>query len=367
VEGSPSRARGRRRLGAGERPRPGLTPACAGTTPQASARACARTAHPRVRGDDWVLVHDGVAAAGSPRVRGDDPHSSPSAHCTEGLTPACAGTTAPLGNRPRTAWAHPRVRGDDSRRYQTVTYVEGSPPRARGRRLCVNLALRDHRLTPACAGTTGSSGSRSSALGAHPRVRGDDPTSSRNTLDGDGSPPRARGRPHHRTTAGRRPPAHPRVRGDDYDPVAWTRDQPGSPPRARGRQQFGCPAAVVDRLTPACAGTTWVGRGRVSRRQAHPRVRGDDERILGDASAGGGSPPRARGRPTVSPDWDDEVGAHPCVRGDDPATTRPAWRYRGSPPRARGRRSTPATSPRTPGLTPACAGTTRSSTGSRST
>ena len=73
---------------------------------------------------------------------------------------------------------------------------------------------------------------------------------------------------------------------------------------------------IMPGLTPACAGTSSGGRPTRSSRRAHPRVRGD-------------------------------------VKGDEI----PRNAYVGSPPRARGRRRTDARTSATPGLTPACAGT----------
>src|SRR5690606_20912295 len=139
----------------------------------------------------------------------------------------------------------------------TIFPLSGSPPRARGRR-----GLREHRAS----GRT-----------VHPRVRGDDrhrvhrrrapvrftPACAGTTVyavrklgRGFGSPPRARGRRILRSDPRARAAVHPRVRGDDE---GWIEDQ-----------------RLVNRFTPACAGTTTA-----CTRFPLPAL---------------GSPPRARGR-----------------------------------------------------------------------
>ena len=113
---------------------------------------------------------------------------------------------------------------------------------------------------------------------------------------------------------------HPRVCGE-YGSMAFPWGRPmGSPPRVRGvhlRQQAldGC-----DGITPACAGSTSL--------QPSPSVRfWDHPRVCGEYSA-----PR-------------------CGRGE----------VGGSPPRVRGVRDPPGIQGVRPGITPACAGSTRPS------
>ena len=172
----------------------------------------------------------------------------------------------------------------------------------------------------------------------------------------------------------------------------------GSPPRARGHPR-GRPAAWNRRgLTPACAGTSGPAGRVVLAVGAHPRVRGDIDRCgsrlhraagspprarghLSDRVAAEllveGSPPRARGHPgtrragrsgpgltpacagtsRVSRCPPQPRGAHPRVRGDIITDLQSSGRRRGSPPRARGHRALPASPGDRMGLTPACAGT----------
>ena len=255
----------------------------------------------------------------------------------QGLTPACAGTTASTPPRAPSDAAHPRVRGDDGTRVPVTNCPAGSPPRARGRLLGLDAAGGPDRLTPACAGTTprpaGSSGTRR----AHPRVRGDDLVTPDDRAVASGSPPRARGRRTGARGSRASRTAHPRVRGDDSTVPDHRGSAGGSPPRARGRRSAVDLGPSCAGLTPACAGTTSVRQPCPARPSAHPRVRGDDRELGLTKLGAGGSPPRARGRrfaragrlrvvrltpacagttrtPTSSTA---STRAHPRVRGDD--------------------------------------------------
>ena len=255
--------------------RPGLTPACAGTSDTHTVRAPNTWAHPRVRGDVRLASDSTVRNSGSPpRARGRRVRWA-QASANLGLTPACAGTSG-LTRRPGlSSRAHPRVRGD-------VHLYRG-------------VALRRIGLTPACAGTSKCRPCPQSLVGAHPRVRGDVTARHWSVLLGAGSPPRARGR--HRPSLvsparrGLTPAcagtsgawigelkmwrAHPRVRGDVPRHPTAARRRLGSPPRARGRRH----GHDLDRphrgLTPACAGTSRTNAAEIATRRAHPRVRGD--------------------------------------------------------------------------------------------
>ena len=90
---------------------------------------------------------------------------------------------------------------------------------------------------------------------------------------------------------------HPRLRGEDPKLLLPCGMVPGSPPLARGRRMPSVKSSQTGRLTPACAGKTH--RGRIAEKiiWAHPRLRGEDRDWMIPASASLGSPPLARGRP----------------------------------------------------------------------
>ena len=215
--GSPPRARGRLWGPATPPVGPGLTPACAGTSPAYPTTIPPRRAHPRVRGDVEVVQMSADLGSGSPpRARGRRQPRGLGAD-EPGLTPACAGTSI-AGNAGRTLErAHPRVRGDVQLSDPWEDVSEGSPPRARGRLQGPPPGVPGAGLTPACAGTS--------------------------------RPPRSQTSTHW---------AHPRVRGDVLDRLAFDEVRQGSPPRARGRRCCWQGPPLVRGLTPACAGTSRV-------------------------------------------------------------------------------------------------------------
>ena len=295
----------------------GLTPACAGTSARSPTSRHSMRAHPRVRGDVYADADRQSHGEGSPpRARGrlhgfgrsppeigltpacagtsrrsrHDPRHRPGSpprargrHALEflgevgvGLTPACAGTSTVRHGAMSRSWAHPRVRGDVGESSHDKIIKMGSPPRARGRRGGDERHGLPVGLTPACAGTSLADWLRQAKPGAHPRVRGDVLGCAGHHPACRGSPPRARGRPHHRSRAGRRAGlspacagtsctarvanltqrAHPRVRGDVANFTIASTPRAGSPPRARGRLGGQIHVAGVSGLTPACAGTS---------------------------------------------------------------------------------------------------------------
>ena len=109
------------------------------------------------------------------------------------ITPACAGNTLSPKNKGRQTEDHPRLRGEYKERAKksrpswgspplargippTITNVEpisGITPLARGIHVCGVKHNKRPRITPACAGNTGSSGNSAKIGRDHPRLRGE--------------------------------------------------------------------------------------------------------------------------------------------------------------------------------------------------
>ncbi len=337
----------------------GLTPACAGTSVAGDGSRWSWWAHPRVRGDiNWTSAEYVPAGGSPPRARGHR-RSAGELGQRPGLTPACAGTS-------RT-----RLWGWSGR--------EGSPPRARGRSTGPAPPTHPLGLTPACAGTSRRASRHKSRKRAHPRVRGDVDGARAGGVGVRGLTPACAGTSEwiRSTSTVRQCRAHPRVRGDvtgDPGPEVSRGLTPacagtstahsatrwrfgGSPPRARGR--LGSRAAGGSRWAhPRVRGDVMVGMFALRRSWAHPRVRGDVGQGVADRSPCRGSPPRARGRPTRR-EAAVAAGAHPRVRGDVAAGWLAAASSRAHP-RVRGDVCLePGPPGGGPGLTPACAGTSR--------
>ena len=112
----------------------GITPACAGKTPNNAEIRSVEQDHPRMCGKDALCHPHSIRTEGSPpHVR--ERHSVPDPKRTgTGITPACAGKTAVPGIRDERHWDHPRMCGKDA-------YM-----------ICTSRASA--RITPACAGKT---------------------------------------------------------------------------------------------------------------------------------------------------------------------------------------------------------------------
>ena len=235
----------------------------------------------------------------------------------------------------------------------------GSPPRARGRRRRLRATRQTRGLTPACAGTSTSEPATDDSAWAHPRVRGDVWAAWAWLVLSGGSPPRARGRRIRRVVvlsglgltpacAGTslsqraRPAAsgaHPRVRGDVDRLDDLTVQLTGSPPRARGRRPRLGRHRPERGLTPACAGTSGRAGPGAAPSGAHPRVRGDVPRAGRPDCRSLGLTPACAGTSKHQAGCVRGIGAHPRVRGDVTGSKSSIWRISGSPPRARGRRN----------------------------
>ena len=113
---------------------------------------------------------------------------------------------------------------------------------------------------------------------------------------GQGSPPRVRGKPHIEcmgNSASRITPAcagktfacssvnpyskdHPRVCGENWHSVSRLLQMSGSPPRVRGKRSEMSRAFHVVGITPACAGKTFNQLSGYHLHRDHPRVCGEN-------------------------------------------------------------------------------------------
>ena len=161
-----------------------------------------------------------------------------------------------------------------------ATRDPGSPPRVRGKGPAAMSRTAWAGITPACAGKSELHGLERFLRKDHPRVCGEKCTSDECTLHRRGSPPRVRGK----VTLARSAPIqygitpacagksctsltcsscywdHPRVCGEKN---AYQREflhEKGSPPRVRGKETMTPFKTMRVRITPACAGkrTCWI-------------------------------------------------------------------------------------------------------------
>ena len=193
VMGSSPRARGARRMTRVRRRSAGIIPACAGSTAPRADRVLMSWDYPRVRGEHTV-GHDPQTdqEGSSPRARGAPGHTQHRVR-VGGIIPACAGSTCRSAGRAAPHRDHPRVRGEHNVDLHTIASERGSSPRARGARPSGSLLMLSEGIIPACAGSTWGMRDLGTHLGDHPRVRGEHQQGSPPTLPLRGSSPRARG------------------------------------------------------------------------------------------------------------------------------------------------------------------------------
>ena len=156
--------------------------------------------------------------------------------CTShpGITPACAGNSLFLMRMQCVFWDHPRVCGEQPTQRRSLMGFLGSPPRVRGTDSKGDQAMKNTRITPACAGNRQKKLRQCRFLSDHPRVCGEQPPK----------------------------------RG-------CVRKNPGSPPRVRGTGHAGTSEGMPGRITPACAGNSFHDLCYLVQHEDHPRVCGE--------------------------------------------------------------------------------------------
>ena len=213
--GSSPHARGALSRPCAHHVRPGIIPACAGSTLSRAKRTETLEDHPRMRGEHQIMgYHSAKPRGSSPHARGAREgwayHS-----CGARIIPACAGSTYRQKQTARHGRDHPRMRGEHFLRHRAPVKIRGSSPHARGAPPLDRAPGDGHGIIPACAGST--------------------------------LPVRVR--------AARRED-HPRMRGEHIVLQTWCEIPTGSSPHARGAQSGLCARGCISGIIPACAGST---------------------------------------------------------------------------------------------------------------
>ena len=159
----------------------GLIPAHAGKTMRRPRRRGTFRAHPRSRGENQIKRSGLSRTRGSSPLTRGKPRSRRRRPGACRLIPAHAGKTySPLSTQLR-ARAHPRSRGENRRRFSWVSRGAGSSPLTRGKRRLASRAWGRTGLIPAHAGKTTAVSTGAPTSRAHPRSRGENPSTSRAT------------------------------------------------------------------------------------------------------------------------------------------------------------------------------------------
>ena len=99
---------------------------------------------------------------------------------------------------------------------------------------------------------------------------------------------------------GGEPRDHPRACGENMLRLSAQSSAKGSPPRMRGKRSMFAGSIFRARITPAHAGKTCAAVKYFAGLQDHPRACGENAQNFGALSYELGSPPRMRGKLTVS-------------------------------------------------------------------
>ena len=133
-----------------------ITPACAGRSFVSADETRTTWDHPRVCGEKAKLPDCASSMRGSPpRVRGEVDGSA-AVPVSWGITPACAGRRLTMQYPDTGVQDHPRVCGEKFVFIDHSSFPLGSPPRVRGEAGPDQGAQGVARITPACAGRSGS-------------------------------------------------------------------------------------------------------------------------------------------------------------------------------------------------------------------
>ena len=143
--------------------------------------------------------------------------------------------------------------GKNQNSFLKLSETPGSPPRVREKLKVNSPNVKATGITPACAGKTRLNHTRQS--------KGWD---------------------------------HPRVCGKNLLPRLFLTEKSGSPPRVREKLGSRLSIHILLRITPACAGKTWVQIPHSPLSKDHPRVCGKNSPQNFEIFDKSGSPPRVR-------------------------------------------------------------------------
>ena len=154
VLGSPPQVRGKPIAAAIGPDAVGITPAGAGKTKRYQPSLTMTGDHPRRCGENLTLGQPSIVARGSPpQVRGKLLYGFHTcAHL--GITPAGAGKTPVADARAVRAWDHPRRCGENPPPARHLRENDGSPPQVRGKHADTEEPPSADGITPAGAGKT---------------------------------------------------------------------------------------------------------------------------------------------------------------------------------------------------------------------
>ena len=255
--GSSPHVRGARAVRPVRCPNPGIIPACAGSTSALPKARPSPRDHPRMCGEHPSYMSRGRYEVGSsPHVRGAH-HVDADGDTIDGIIPACAGSTETSTILTLPAGDHPRMCGEHLPRFAVKRLAQGSSPHVRGAHRHALRYRHSQGIIPACAGSTPSTQVVPCGRGDHPRMCGEHVVLGVHSAQEKGSSPHVRGAPDRyarsRPTGGIIPACagstryavrfrtsagdHPRMCGEHKTVARLVQLGQGSSPHVRGAHQ----------------------------------------------------------------------------------------------------------------------------------
>ena len=152
VPGSPPRMRGKVLLRGISLRCSRITPACVGKSIRPSSMASVPWDHPRVCGEKVVFpLFRSFRLGLPPRMRGKAERAAAAANRRR-ITPAHAGKSTLVNSTTKPQRDHPRLCGEKAAYFRAECVPRGSPPRVRGKVLCLQSGNVIVGITPAYAG-----------------------------------------------------------------------------------------------------------------------------------------------------------------------------------------------------------------------
>ena len=177
----------------------GIIPACAGSTPARYPAWQRLRDHPRMCGEHTPMAAAHTCLEGSsPHVRGALQASRRSG-ARPGIIPACAGSTKAQRCGDAEGRDHPRMCGEHDLSRRTVALPRGSSPHVRGARPWRDCRAVRAGIIPACAGSTYANTDGCILSGDHPRMCGEHVCEHGRVHPIRGSSPHVRGAPNLKT------------------------------------------------------------------------------------------------------------------------------------------------------------------------
>ena len=151
---------------------------------------------------------------------------------------------------------------------------------------------------------------------------------------------------------------HPRACGENHMPSSSTVTSWGSPPRVRGKLSVSSSPATPERITPARAGKTCSKREEQPNALDHPRACGENLCTRANSFCGHGITPARAGKTRKNATGVCGKQDHPRACGENLNASLASPFFPGSPPRVRGKHLLAVGRRNLTGITPARAGKT---------